>query len=157
MQSNLGETLDEGDKHLLRICIKEAFGNEIAIVAAKEKFHSSDANELWKQFRNFAQNTYYKSPKDANAVFSAWFEKLKPTQNIADNKLILSGESFIVQYIDSNYSEVIEEAAKDLKINIELISDGGNDRPVLYKSGIGKFERMSEERLNELMKAPFAI
>lgn len=157
VQNNAGETLDAGDKHLLRVCIKEVFGDEVTILAAKEKFSSSDANELWKQFRRYAISTYYKSQKDADLIFTAWFEKLKATQNTADNKLILSGESFIIQHIDSTYSELVEAAAKELKINIELINERGYDKPILYKSGVGKFERISAERLDELMKAPFAI
>lgn len=157
VQNNAGETLDAGDKHLLRTCIKEVFGDEVAILAAKEKFSSGDANQLWKQFRKFAISTYSKSKKDADLIFSAWFEKLKATQNTADNKLILSGDSFIIQHIDSVYSELLEAAAKELKINIELINERGYDKPILYKAGIGKFERISEERLAELMKIPFAI
>ncbi len=157
VQNNAGEMLDAGDKDLLRICIKETFGEEVTILAAKEKFYCSDTNELWKKFKKFAQNAYYKDPKDADLVFSTWFEKLKATQNIADNKLILTGSAFIISHIDSIYSELIEAAVKGLKINIQFISERGYDKPILYKAGIGKFERMSEEKLNELMKKPFAI
>lgn len=150
VKTKFGEFIEEADKQLLRICIREAYGEKVAIVAAKEKYYDSDENELWKQFKEFTQK-HFRSNEDANTVLSSWFAKLKRSQNIGSNKLIFTGTTFMIGWVDSNYSGLIEEAVKQLKINIELIYEDNYTKPILYESGIGKFKRMDEETLNRLM------
>lgn len=153
VQNKFSESLEEGDKDLLKTCIKLVYGENIAIVAAKEKFYSSDENELWKQFKEFTKKQF-RSDKDANLVLSTWFAKLKPSQNIGSNKLIFTGSIGMISYIESNYSGLVESASKELKINIEFIHENYSAPPILYEAGIGKFKRMDEETMNRLMNQP---
>jgi hypothetical protein len=156
VKTKFGELIEEADKGLLRTCIREVYGEKVAIVAAKEKYYDSDENELWKQFKEFAQK-HFRSDKDANLVLSSWFAKLKPSQNIGSNKLLFTGTKFMIDWVDSNYSNLIEEAVKQLKINVELIYENNCEKPILYESGIGKFKRLDEETINRLMKQPINI
>ncbi|CAB4124125.1 hypothetical protein UFOVP51_31 [uncultured Caudovirales phage] len=153
VQNKFSESLEEGDKDLLKTCIKQVYGENIAILAAKEKFYSSDENELWKQFKDFMKKQF-RSDKDAESVIATWFAKLKHSQNIGSNKLIFTGIPFIISYIESNYSGLIDSAVKELKINIEFIYENNSRKPILYESGIGQFKRMDEETMNRLMSQP---
>ncbi len=155
VQSASGENLDDGDKHLLRTCIKEVYGEDISIVAAKEKFSNPSENHLWEQFKEVTQN-HFRSKEDANIVISTWFAKLKCSQNIGSNKLIFIGSVFMIGWVDNHYSSLIEEVCKQKKMNIELIYEDNYAKPILYQSGIGKFQRMSEEKINELISKPLA-
>lgn len=156
VKPKFGELIEEADKGLLRTCIREVYGEKVAIVAAKEKYYDSDENELWKQFKEFAQK-HFRSDKDANLVLSSWFTKLKPSQNIGSNKLLFTGTKFMIDWVDSNYSNLIEEAVKQLKINVELIYENNCEKPILYESRIGKFKRLDEETISRLMKQPINI
>lgn len=153
VQNKFSESLEEGDKDLLKTCIKQVYGENIPIIAAKEKFYSSDENELWKQFKDFLKKQF-RSDKDAESVIATWFAKLKRSQNIGSNKLILTGGPFIISYIESNYSGLVDSAVKELKINIEFIYEDNSRKPILYESGIGQFKRMDEETMNRLMSQP---
>lgn len=150
VQNKFSESLEGEDKDLLKTCIKQVYGENVGIIAAKEKFYSSDENELWKQFKEFTQK-HFRSNEDANAVLSSWFAKLKPSQNIGSNKLIFIGSEFMIDWVESNYSSLIETAVKELKINIELIYENNCKKPILYESGIGRFKRLDEETMNRLM------
>ncbi len=140
VQNMLGENLDDDDKHLLRTCIKEEYGEEVNIIAAKQDQQAivpleNDGSYLWKEFEKGMKEQFSLSRKShAEHMFGTWFYKLKRRQNISANKLVLSGSNFMIDYILSNFESLIDTAVKNKKITIELVYETNDYKPIIFTS-----------------------
>ena len=47
------------------------------------------------------------------AIDKSWFSRLEPTEDTSSRSLILKGASFLTDYIQTNYSHVIERLCRE--------------------------------------------
>ena len=146
-----GLTLSDTDKKKLRSCIYDTYGKNIKIVSLnqaanelpKEVDLQSKVEEptlseipknesclLWQKFQ-MSLNGYF--PQEiAKHAMTAWFSKLKATQILSANKLILTGSDFYIDYIFRQFEAAIEHIAKTNKITVELHFESKSSKPIIF-------------------------
>lgn len=156
-----GVTLSNTDKEKLRSCIRAIYGKNINIVSLnqpntelkKEEDLQSKVEEippseipqnesclLWRKFQKGLQEYYINRPEVGKHAMTAWFSKLKATQILSANKLILTGTSFIIDYIQSNQASAIEYIAEVNKLTIELHHKNNKFPPTIFLAVEKKWE-----------------
>lgn len=125
------------EKEQLRSCIRTAYGENIKIISLNKSVEKPRVNketdvqpavetperlELWERFKkNMLIHYLFQSQPH---TFTNWFEKLKPTQILSENKLMLTGIPFSIDYIFINFQSIMEKIAIENKMTIEMYYDG---------------------------------
>lgn len=146
-----GLTLSDTDKKKLRSCIHDTYGENIKIVSLNQSANElnkevdlqpkveeptlseTPKNEsclLWQKFQRSLHE--YFPPEITKHAMTAWFSKLKATQILSANKLILTGSDFYIDYIFRQFEAAIEHIAKTNKITVELHFESKSSKPIIF-------------------------
>jgi len=66
-----------------------------------------DTTTLWGRVRRSLIATY------GEAIDKLWFSRLENTEDASSRSLILRGASFLIDYIQTNYSQVIKRLCRE--------------------------------------------
>lgn len=85
---------------------------------------------LWEKFEKDLNN--YFPPDMAKHAINVWFNKVKVTQILSSNKLILTGSDFIIDSIFRRFESTIEYITMTNKITVELHFESNNAKPIIF-------------------------
>lgn len=143
-----GFTLSVADKELLKTCIRSVYGETINIVSSTvtalkivqpetpitplASFPQTSGK--WDQFKKgllsfFPENT-------GQHILTAWFNKLRVSEDKAGNKIILTGSSFYIDNIYRRFGAAIEHIVQKSKVTVELHFEDNDEKPIIYKAKV---------------------
>jgi len=159
VQTSDGFTLAVKDKEQLKTCIRSVYGEAVNIVSSTvlkivppitltelvpsipvaQPFPSVPFQQhcdKWERFKNELLNFF---PENAgHHILSAWFDKLRVSEDKPNNRIILSGSTFYVDSIYSRFETAIEHVVKKMgtsqnKVILELHYEDNSQKPIIYK------------------------
>lgn len=145
-QSN-GFTLSASDKDRLKSCIRLVYGDEINIVSSTvlkiaqpepkilEKPRIEPNYQKWNQFRKELLN--YLPEKTGQHILCHWFDKLRVSEDLVNNRIILTGSRFYVDSVYNRFQSAIEHVVKKNKVMLELHFENNDEKPIIYKPNGG--------------------
>ena len=66
-----------------------------------------DATTIWGRVRRSLISLY------GEAIDISWFSKLETTEDVSSRNLVLKGASFLIGYVQTNYSHIIEKLCEE--------------------------------------------
>jgi len=141
-------SFSEHDKQKLKTCVHMTYGSEIKMVntsavkqqAALMPVVAQPAQiqsncQRWEQFKKDLLK--YFPEKMGNHILNAWFDKLRVSEDVPNNRIILKGSTFYVDSVYSRFETAIESVVKKQKVTLELHYENNNQRPIIYKPNGG--------------------
>ncbi len=152
VQVSNGFSLSANDKETLKVCIRLVYGDSINIVSSavvkivqpETKFTPSAVFQLnnpkWDQFKKELLSFF--PEKTGGHILNTWFNKLIVSEDVPNNRIILTGSTFYVDSIYSRFETAIEGVVKKMaasqnKITLELHYENNDQRPIIYKPNGG--------------------
>ncbi len=94
----------------------------------------------WDRFKN--ELLKYFPDKTGDHILNAWFDKLRVSEDVPNNRIILTGSTFYVDSIYSRFETAIEGVVKKMaasqnKVTLELHYENNSQRPIIYKPNGG--------------------
>jgi hypothetical protein len=147
-------SFSERDKQMLKTCVHMTYGSEIKMVntsavkqeaalmpGVDEPAQIRSNCQRWDRFKN--ELLKYFPEKTGNHILNAWFDKLRVSEDVPNNRMILTGSTFYVDSIYSRFETAIEEVVKKMaasqnKVTLELHYENNDQRPIIYKPN-GRF------------------
>lgn len=135
-------SLNIGDKEKLKTCIRAVYGGDVQMVSTpttnKQEITQSkpqgaaikQTKTEWESMKHqiadyFPENQY-------NHVKSTWLDHLCYS-HASQEKIIVVGRCFYVDYITDKFAVAIEEAVKQTKKSLIFQYEGNAQRPIIYK------------------------
>jgi hypothetical protein len=141
-------SFSEHDKQKLKTCVHMTYGSEIKMVntsavkqqAALMPVVAQPAQiqsncQRWEQFKKDLLK--YFPDKTGDHILNAWFDKLRVSEDVPNNRIILKGSTFYVDSVYSRFETAIESVVKKQKVTLELHYENNNQRPIIYKPNGG--------------------
>lgn len=147
VQLSNGFSLTPTDRDRLKACIRLVYGEEINIVSSAVLKIAQPKLEIlvkpqiqqyyrkWTQFRNDLLN--YLPEKTGHHSLNAWFDKLRVSEDMAGNRIILTGSRFYVDSVYNRFQSAIEHVVTKNKVTLELHFENNDEKPIIYKSNGG--------------------
>jgi hypothetical protein len=147
VQLSNGFSLTPTDRDRLKACIRLVYGEGINIVSsAVLKIAQPKAEILvkpqiqqyyrkWTKFRNDLLN--YLPEKTGHHSLNAWFDKLRVSEDMAGNRIILTGSRFYVDSVYNRFQSAIEYVVTKNKVTLELHFENNDEKPIIYKPNGG--------------------
>lgn len=141
-------SFSEHDKQKLKTCVYMTYGSETKMVntsavkqqaasipAAAEPTQIRSNCQRWEQFKKDLLR--YFPEKTGWHIQSAWFDKLRVSEDAPNNRIILTGSTFYVDSVYNRFQSAIEHVVKKNKITLELHYEHNDQRPIIYKPNGG--------------------
>ncbi|WP_236869680.1 hypothetical protein [Candidatus Bandiella numerosa] len=137
----------EHDKQMLKTCVHMTYGSEIKMVNTSATEKPTPIEEVskvmqarsnclkWDRFKN--ELLKYFPDKTGDHILNAWFDKLRVSEDVPNNRIILTGSTFYVDSVYSRFETAIESVVKKQKVTLELHYENNNQRPIIYKPNGG--------------------
>ena len=101
---------------------------KIAFISIEPNKASSDK---WNQFRKALLNFF---PENTGQhILSVWFDKLSVKEDKPNNKITLTGSSFLVDNIEERFRGAIMQVISKTQITLEFHYENNEYRPITYK------------------------
>ena len=138
----------EHDKQKLKTCVHMTYGSEIKmlntsavkqqaalmpVVAQPAQIQSNC--QRWEKFKKDLLK--YFPEKMGDHILNAWFDKLRVSEDVPNNRIILKGSTFYVDSVYSRFETAIESVVKKQKVTLELHYENNSQRPIIYKPNGG--------------------
>jgi hypothetical protein len=145
-------SFSEHDKQMLKTCVHMTYGSEIKMVNTSATEKPTPIEEVskvmqarsnclkWDRFKN--ELLKYFPDKTGDHILNAWFDKLRVSEDVPNNRIILTGSTFYVDSIYSRFETAIEGVVKKMatsqnKVTLELHYENNSQRPIIYKPNGG--------------------
>jgi len=146
-------SFSEHDKQKLKTCVHMTYGSEIKMVntsvikqqaalipAVVEPAQIQSNCQRLDQFKNELLKCF--PEKTGNHILNAWFDKLRVSEDVLNNRIILTGSTFYVDSIYNRFETAIEGVVKKMaasqnKVTLELHYENNEQRPIIYKPNGG--------------------
>ena len=92
-------------------------------------------NQRWDRFKKELLSFF--PEKTGDHILNAWFDKLRVSEDVSNNRIILTGSTFYVDSVYSRFETAIESVVKKQKVTLELHYENNAQRPRIYKSNGG--------------------
>lgn len=147
VQLSNGFSLTPTDRDRLKACIRLFYGEGINIVSSAVLKIAQPKLEIlvkpqiqqyyrkWTQFRNDLLN--YLPEKTGHHSLNAWFDKLRVSEDMAGNRIILTGPRFYVDSVYNRFQSAIEHVVTKNKVILELHFENNDEKPIIYKPNGG--------------------
>jgi hypothetical protein len=152
VQVSNGFSLSANDKDTLKACIRQVHGDSISIVSSavvkitqsETKFLQEPLNkpkiQKWEQFKKELLSFF--PEKTGDHILNTWFDKLKVSEDVPNNRIILTGSTFYVDSVYNRFQTAIEHVVKKMaasqnKVTLELHYENNSQRPMIYKPNGG--------------------
>jgi flagellar biosynthesis chaperone FliJ len=147
VQVSNGFSLSANDKDTLKACIRQVHGDSISIVSSavvkiaqsETKFLQEPLNkpkiQKWEQFKKELLSFF--PEKTGDHILNTWFDKLKVSEDVPNNRIILTGSTFYVDSVYNRFQSAIESVVKKQKVTLELHYENNSQRPIIYKPNGG--------------------
>jgi hypothetical protein len=152
VQVSNGFSLSANDKETLKACIRQVYGDTVSIVssavvkiAQPETKFSQEAqkqpnNQKWERFKKELLSFF--PEKTGGHILNTWFDKLRVSEDVPNNRIILTGSTFYIDYIHDQFQSGIEYVVKKMaasqnKVTLELHYENNSQRPIIYKPNGG--------------------
>jgi hypothetical protein len=89
----------------------------------------------WDRFKN--ELLKYFPEKTGDHILNAWFDKLRVSEDVPNNRIILTGSTFYVDSVYNRFQSAIESVVKKQKVTLELHYENNSQRPIVYKPNGG--------------------
>jgi hypothetical protein len=152
VQVNNGFSLTPTDRDRLKTCIRLVYGEGINIVSSAVLKIAQPKPEIlvkpqiqqyyrkWTKFRNDLLN--YFPEKTGHHSLNAWFDKFQVSEDLANDRIILTGSRFYVDSVYNRFQSAIEYVVKKMaasqnKVTLELHFENNEEKPIIYKPNGG--------------------
>lgn len=146
-------TFTDLEREKIKKCIKSAYGENVFISLRKnsgfvkkitqnglnnlEKINTCDKtniNPKWLQFKNAFLKALLKKyeQKLADHIIKNWFYKLRVSEDLSTQKLVLIGSDFNVKWINEKFGGELEKAGLECSFIMEIHTDDNKSRPVIF-------------------------
>lgn len=155
------KSLNDFEKEKIRKSLKSVYGEEVRIVTGKKEIRPESVtgcdklsppptpellanvrsnNSEWFTFRSNLLRALSKryEEKIAQHVVKNWFDRLGVDELSTHSKLVLTADPFYIQWIESNYDSVVEDAVCLGSFTVELHYKGNQERPRIYNKELIK-------------------
>jgi len=79
----------------------------------------------------------YLPERTGNHSLNAWFDKLRVSEDMAGNRIILTGSRFYVDSVYNRFQSAIEHVVTKNKVTLELHFENNDEKPIIYKPNGG--------------------
>lgn len=147
VQVSNGFSLSANDKDTLKACIRQVYGDNISIVSSavvkiaqpETKFLQEAQNEpkiqKWEKLKKELLSFF--PEKTGDHILNAWFDKLRVSEDVSNNRIILTGSTFYIDSVYHRFQSAIESVVKKQKVTLELHYENNSQRPIIYKPNGG--------------------
>jgi hypothetical protein len=147
VQLSNGFSLTSTDRDRLKACIRLVYGEGINIVSSAVLKIAQPKLEIlvkpqiqqyyhhWTRFRNDLLN--YMPEKTGHHILNAWFDKLRVSEDLVNNRIILTGSRFYVDNVYNRFQSAIEHVVTKNKVTLELHFENNDEKPIIYKPNGG--------------------
>jgi hypothetical protein len=147
VQVNNGFSLTPTDRDRLKACIRLVYGEGINIVSSAVLKIAQPKPEIlvkpqiqqyyrkWTKFRNDLLN--YLPEKTGHHILNVWFDKLRVSEDMTGNRIILTGSRFYVDSVYNRFQSAIEYVVTKNKVTLELHFENNDEKPIIYKPNGG--------------------
>lgn len=147
VQLSNGFSLNPTDRDLLKACIRLVYGEGINIVSSAVLKIAQPKPEIlvkpqiqqyyhkWTKFRNDLLN--YLPEKTGHHSLNAWFDKFLISEDLLNNRIILTGSRFYVDSVYNRFQSAIEHVVTKNKVTLELHFENNDEKPIIYKPNGG--------------------
>lgn len=147
VQLSNGFSLTPTDRDRLKACIRLVYGDGISIVSSAVLKIAQPKPEIlvkpqiqqyyrkWTKFRNDLLN--YLPEKTCHHSLNTWFDKLRVSEDMTGNRIILTGSRFYVDSVYNRFQSAIEYVVTKNKVTLELHFENNEEKPIIYKPNGG--------------------
>ena len=147
VQLSNGFSLTPTDRDRLKACIRLVYGEGISIVSSAVLKIAQPKPEIlvkpqiqqyyrkWTKFRNDLLN--YLPEKTCHHSLNTWFDKLRVSEDMTGNRIILTGSRFYVDSVYNRFQRAIEHVVTKNKVTLELHFENNEEKPIIYKPNGG--------------------
>lgn len=123
------------------------YGDNISIVSSavvkiaqpETKFLQEAQNEpkiqKWEKLKKELLSFF--PEKTGDHILNAWFDKLRVSEDVSNNRIILTGSTFYIDSVYHRFQSAIESVVKKQKVTLELHYENNSQRPIIYKPNGG--------------------
>jgi hypothetical protein len=152
VQVSNGFSLSANDKETLKACIRKVYGDTVSIVSSAvvkiaqpetkflQEVQKQPNNQKWERFKKELLSFY--PEKTGGHILNTWFDKLRVSEDVPNNRIILTGSTFYIDSVHNRFQSGIEHVIKKMsttqnKVTLELRYENNDQRPIIYKPNGG--------------------
>lgn len=147
VQVSNGFRLSQTDRDRLKDCIRLVYGDGINIISSAVlkiagldpeilvKPESQQYYHKWTQFRNDLRR--FLPDKTGDHSLNAWFDKFRVSEDLVNDRIILTGSRFYVDSVYNRFQTAIEHVTTKNKVTLELHFENNDEKPIIYKPNGG--------------------